>query len=290
MPKIKSTELEKIIAEEIENVLLNEGFFDQIGAGLKGAVKGFGQQRSADKESEQIIRIAAEILSDPMRTGIDYTGDMESSRTPNLASLLGSSDKKATSKMSFVREEESQEELEEATSKEISFFTKKIKQALTNGQVTINGLKSEIQRLSNNDVVRAIPGVMEMFPREKPTDNAGVPTQQTPPEEEPTKVIPSQADLTQVNQTKVDAPSLDTSPTEIDGPPTAVDKPNVSQQISKEVENFTKGILPDIKNAYIEQADKLINKINNSGLGEQEAERLNQMIQQKLQQVGAFPV
>lgn len=207
MPKIKSTELEKMIAEEIENVLLNEGFFDQIGAGLKGAVKGFGQQRSADKESEQIIRIAAEILSDPMRTGIDYTGDMESSRTPTLASLLGSSDKQATSKMSFVREEESQEELEEATSKEISFFTKKIKQALANGQVTIDGLKSEIQRLSSNDVVRAIPGVMEMFPREKPADNAGVPVQQTPPEEEPTKVIPSQADLTQVDQTKVDGGS-----------------------------------------------------------------------------------
>lgn len=38
--KIKKQELEKIIAEEISNLLIHEGFFNQVGAGIKKAVKG----------------------------------------------------------------------------------------------------------------------------------------------------------------------------------------------------------------------------------------------------------
>lgn len=82
--KISSAELEQIIAEEIENALVDEGFLGQIGAGIKGAIKGAKQGYAARKQQDADVAQSQEALS-KIATFIEYTRGM-----PEIEKLIKS--------------------------------------------------------------------------------------------------------------------------------------------------------------------------------------------------------
>ena len=88
MAKINSTELAKIIAEETEKVLLEEGFFSQMGAGLKGAA---GRVKGAAGEVGSAIKSAAQQVKQGYQQG-KYNKEIEEEIIGKVAAFLNAAE------------------------------------------------------------------------------------------------------------------------------------------------------------------------------------------------------
>ncbi len=256
MAKINSTELAKIIAEETENVLLEEGIFGQMGANLMGKFQKARDSKKADKN-----------LSAKVAAFINAADSSPEAKQFIMQTALGK-------ELFGLREQYGEQQILQmmqqknvATPAMLASFVNKMKEFASQSK--------EVANLMYMSGLSDGPNQPE-----KPVAS------QQRSQEEPTQVIPSQADQTQVNQTIKMA--SDDGPTKIAGAPTAVTSP-AKQQIEDMVNKFQKGIFPNMKNVWIDQADQLIDKINNAGLSSEEAEKYKQIVNKKLEDVKAFP-
>lgn len=173
--KISQKDLENVIKEEVGGALEEGPFstaFNKAMQGLKTRNiakqdKQMGIQRTTVKPEKQqsidkfmdnktkkaVVRISAEILSDPS-VKLDKTKALKRIDPESIGT------EKGRSKGDIFREEE---QLNEATPKEIRFYSKLINQAIEDKKMTLEDLLDDVLSLADtNPVVNAIAGVEDL--------------------------------------------------------------------------------------------------------------------------------
>lgn len=173
--KISQKDLENVIKEEVGGALEEGPFskaFNKAMQGLKTRNvakqdKEMGIQRTTVKPEKQqsidkfmdpktkkaVVRISAEILSDP-------SVKLEKTKALKQIDAKKSLGAKGRSKWDIFREEE---QLNEATPKEINLYSKLINQAIEDKKMTLEDLLDDVLSLADtNPVVNAIAGVEDL--------------------------------------------------------------------------------------------------------------------------------
>lgn len=267
--KIAKKDLERLVLEELE-ASLDEGIFSQVGAGLKGAasqlrgaakdVGGAVKQaagkvagayqtgKAAQKEKEKasssqqaILRIAAEILANPQASGVSEQNTQGLWKViKHYAENPPSGTRSRFSPAALVREEDN---IEEATEREIRTELSLLQKAIKDGIVSIKDIERDVRRLvRTNPVARAIPGASEMEPKV------------LQPKEEPVAVQPVQQPVQQ--------PAAAGQPPEPSVPdvsrtsPTPESDPEKEKKAQKAADNIMGQIASAINSASVSQEAK----------------------------------
>jgi len=246
MSKIKINDLEKIIAEEIKNTLLEEGIFSQFGAGLKGAagqvggaIKGAAKQIRQGYQQAKFDKMVEEELAEKIAAFINAAesypeakefvkgtelgkqlyglneqyGEQQILQMMQNKGLIKSSILTSFLNKAFAASSNSKEVSDLLRMSDLSRYQTSSPSDKTQTDVTKPGVPSS--KASQNDL-KSVEKTSDT-PKPQPLPSAvrsSDPTQVDKTEVDPTQVDQTEVDKTQVDKTEVDKTVTDFGSTE----------------------------------------------------------------------------